>query len=106
MAFQPLIRPVGLVRFFLLSIAVRYNTLSAASSVGKWPLRSAALRNLAFKLSIALVSGMTSLTPLARCRVGFYDLVVGFGASERNSQGRPLYTLTCEVALVLGRPSD
>jgi hypothetical protein len=48
MCFHPLIRPVGLVRFFLLSMAVRYSTLSAASSVGKCPRRTAALRNRAF----------------------------------------------------------
>ena len=34
------------------------------------------------------VSGMKSLTPLVRCRVEFYDLVVGFGASERNQPGQ------------------
>lgn len=34
----------GLVRFFLLSIAVRYSTFSDASSVGKYPRRTSALR--------------------------------------------------------------
>jgi len=35
----------------------------AACSLGKWPLALVALRNLAFKLSIAFVSGMKYLTP-------------------------------------------
>ncbi len=56
----------------------------AACSLGKCPSARVARRNLAFNDSIAFVSGMKSLTPLARCRVGFYDLGVGFGASKRN----------------------
>lgn len=39
-------------------------------------------------LSTRLVSGMTSLGPRPGCRVGFYDPVVGFGASERNQPGQ------------------
>ena len=32
--------------------------------------------------------------------------MVGLGVFGGMSQGRPFYTLTCEVVLVLGRPSD
>ena len=45
--FQPLIRPVGLLRFFLLSIDVRYSSFVAACSVGECPRLTAALRNRA-----------------------------------------------------------
>jgi hypothetical protein len=38
----------------------------AACSLGKWPLALVALRNLAFRLSMALVSGMKYVT-LWRC---------------------------------------
>jgi hypothetical protein len=42
----------------------------------------------------------------SRFRVGFYGPVVGFGVFGGICLGRPLYTLSCELALVLGRPCD
>lgn len=60
----------------------------AACSLGKCPLARVARRNRALSDSMAFESGMTSLTPLAWCWVGFYDLVVGFGASRRNEPGQ------------------
>ena len=55
MCFQPLIRPVGFDRFLCRLIDTKYSTFRAASSVGKRPRRTAALRNLAFSDSIAFV---------------------------------------------------
>ena len=41
-----------------------------------------------------------------RCRVKFYDLVVGFGVFRRNEPGQAVVCGDCEVVLLLGRPSD
>jgi hypothetical protein len=59
-----------LARFFLLWVATRYRTFNAACSLGKWPRWRTALRNLAFRLSMALVLGMKSAT-LRPAVVGF-----------------------------------
>ncbi len=55
MCFHPLILPVGFVRFLCRLIGTKYSIFSAASSVGKWPRRTASSRNRAFNDSIELV---------------------------------------------------
>lgn len=56
--------------------------------------------------SYALISGMTSLALRFGCWSGSTIWWSGSGRWRGISQGRPLNSLTCEVALVLGRPSD
>jgi hypothetical protein len=56
---------------------------------------------------MAFVSGMTSgRAPGLLWGRGSRVCRSGSGVVEESSQGRPLYTLSCELVLVLGRPRD
>ena len=65
----------------------------AASSLGKWPLARTARRSLAFKASIAFVTGMRVPAPMSGC--GFRDRGIwcdhpGQRRREHEGAGRPI----------------
>ena len=63
----------------------RYKHFMAACSLGKCPRARVARRNLAFKLSMAFVSGMKWGRLVRSVAGGRRFLVVGFGVLRRNS---------------------
>ena len=78
----------------------------AASSLGKWPRILTARLSFAFRASMAFVTGM---------RMAGADVRLGSKRSRRmvrpsgteapgaRSVGRPMYSMSCELALVAGR---
>jgi hypothetical protein len=105
-AFQPLICPVRFSRFGRRAMAVRYSTFIAACSLGKWPLARTARRMRAFRLSIALVSGMTGGDAFVGLLQGLASLDRASGCSGGIVRAGRCYSMSCELVLVLGRPND
>jgi hypothetical protein len=87
----------------------RYSNLIAASSVGKWPLVRTARRSLAFKDSMAFVTGMRELAPKSGCERrarGVWCDHPGQRRREHEGVGRPIYIMSRELELVAGRLCD
>ena len=87
----------------------RYSNLIAASSVGKCPLVRTARRNLAFKDSMAFVTGMREAAPKSGCERkarGVWCDHPGQRRREHEGVGRPIYIMSRELELVAGRLCD
>jgi hypothetical protein len=75
----------------------RYSNLIAASSFGKWPLVRTARRNLAFKDSMAFITGMRALAPKSGCErhaCGVWCDHPGQRRREHEGAGRPIYSMS------------
>ena len=81
----------------------------AASSPGKWPRVRTARLSFEFSASIAFVTGMRvggAKVSATTQRCGIWCDHPGQRHREHESAGRPMYSMSCELALVGGRLCD